>query len=48
MKYVQSHAVAPEIGEAGAALVEDERRLVQMDKSRLFLIRQHVISDHTA
>jgi uncharacterized protein (TIGR02118 family) len=82
-KYVQSHAIAPEINagiqagrnyeapldgltevwidpdaqptasaeEAGAAamaLVEDERRFVQMDKSRLFMSREHVIFDHTA
>jgi len=83
-KYVQSHAIAPEINagfqsarnfqppldgitevwvnsmddlaaggatEAGraasAALVEDERRFVQMDRSRLFLTREHLIFDHT-
>jgi uncharacterized protein (TIGR02118 family) len=81
-KYVQSHAIAPEVNagiqagrnyeppldgitevwvnaleemgsggeaarEAGAALVEDERRFVQMEKSRLFLTREHVIFDHT-
>ena len=81
-KYVQSHAIAPEInagiragrnyeppldgitevwvnspeemrrgGEdaqrAAAALVEDERRFVQMDASRLFLTREHVIFDHS-
>jgi hypothetical protein len=81
-KYVQSHAIAPEVnaglqagrsyeppldgvtevwvnalaemgsgghaaGDAGAALVEDERRFVQMDKSRLFLTREYVIFDHT-
>lgn len=81
-KYVQNHAIAPEVnagiqagrnyeppldgitevwvnsleemaggGEAaqaaGAALVEDERRFVQMDRSRLFLTREHVIFDHT-
>lgn len=33
--------------EAAAALVEDERRFVQMDRSRLFLTREHVIFDHT-
>ena len=33
---------------AGAALVEDERRFVQMDRSRLFMTREHVIFDHTA
>ena len=33
---------------AGAALVGDERRFVQMDRSRLFLTREHVIFDHTA
>jgi uncharacterized protein (TIGR02118 family) len=32
---------------AGAALVEDERRFVQMDRSRVFLTREHVIFDHT-
>ena len=32
---------------AGAALVEDERRFVQMDRSRLFLTREHLIFDHT-
>ena len=32
---------------ASAALVEDERRFVQMDKSRLFMTREHVIFDHT-
>ncbi|ODT87956.1 EthD domain-containing protein [Phenylobacterium sp. SCN 70-31] len=31
----------------GAALVEDERRFVQMDASRCFLTREHVIFDHT-
>lgn len=81
-KYVQSHAIAPEINagiqagrnyeapldgitevwvdpdteptgspeqarEAAMALVEDERRFVQMDKSRLFMTREHVIFDHT-
>jgi uncharacterized protein (TIGR02118 family) len=80
-KYVQSHAIAPEVNagmqagrgyeppldgitevwvntledlaggegaaEAAAALVEDERRFVQMDRSRLFLTREHVIFDHT-
>ena len=81
-KYVQSHAIAPEVNagmqtartyeppldgitevwvnslegmqggaaaahHAGAALVEDERRFVQMDRSRLFLTREHVIFDHT-
>lgn len=81
-KYVQSHAIAPEINagmqagrnyeppldgitevwvnsleemaaggegaaEAAMALVEDERRFVQMDRSRLFLTREHVIFDHT-
>lgn len=82
VRYVQSHAIAPEVNaslqagrnyeapldgltevwvnsledmasggeparDAGAALVEDERRFVQMDKSRLFLTREHVIFDHT-
>lgn len=83
-KYVQSHAIAPELNAgfqasrnyeppldgitevwvgsmadlggggateagraAGAALVEDERRFVQMDRSRCFLTREHVIFDHT-
>ncbi|MFZ5721683.1 MAG: EthD domain-containing protein [Pseudomonadota bacterium] len=81
-KYVQSHAIAPDVNagiqagrnyeppldgitevwvnsleqmaaggegaaEAAAALVEDERRFVQMDRSRLFLTREHVIFDHT-
>jgi uncharacterized protein (TIGR02118 family) len=81
-KYVQSHAIAPEVNaaiqagrnyeppldgvtevwvnalddlaaggeaarDASAALIEDERRLVQMDRSRLFLTREHVIFDHT-
>lgn len=32
---------------AGAAMVEDERRFVQMDKSRCFLTREHLIFDHT-
>ncbi|WP_337189368.1 EthD domain-containing protein [Phenylobacterium sp.] len=31
----------------GAALVEDERRFVQMDASRCFLTREHVIFDST-
>lgn len=82
-KYVQSHAIAPEINAAlqagrnyeapldgltevwvdpeapgtanadearaaAAALVEDERRFVQMDRSRLFMTRERVIFDHTA
>lgn len=81
-KYVQSHAIAPDVNagiqagrnyeppldgitevwvnsleemgaggdaarDGAAALVEDERRFVQMDKSRLFLTREHVIFDHT-
>src|SRR5689334_22693729 len=32
---------------AAAALVEDERRFVRMDKSRLFMTREHVIFDHS-
>lgn len=32
---------------AGAAMVEDERRFVQMDRSRCFLTREHLIFDHT-
>lgn len=32
---------------AGAALVEDERRFVQMEASRCFLTREHLIFDHT-
>lgn len=81
-KYVQSHAIAPDVNagiqagrnyeapldgitevwtraedvgkasgdaarDAAAALVEDERRFVQMDRSRLFFTREHVIFDHT-
>lgn len=81
-KYVQSHAIAPDLNAAlqagrgyeppldgltevwvappsdpppdrdvaaaaSAALVEDERRFVQMDRSRLFFTREHVIFDHT-
>jgi hypothetical protein len=83
-KYVQSHAIAPEVNagfqasrnyeppldgitevwvnslaeldrggatEAGrrasAALVEDERRFVEMGRSRCFLTREHLIFDHT-
>lgn len=79
-RYVQSHAIAPEVnagiqasrnfeapldgltevwidpaaapgGEkaraAATALVEDERRFVQMDRSRLFLTQEHLIFDHT-
>ena len=79
-RYVQSHAIAPEINagmqagrdyepaldgitevwtdpsaapggpearDAAMALVEDERRFVQMDRSRLFMSREHVIFDHT-
>lgn len=44
---------APAVGtpeearDAAMALVEDERRFVQMDKSRLFMSREHVIFDHT-
>lgn len=80
-KYVQSHAIAPDVNagiqagrnyeppldgitevwvnsleemgaggdaarDGAAALVEDERRFVQMDKSRLFMTREHVIFDH--
>jgi len=33
---------------AAAALAEDERRFVQMDRSRCFITREHVIFDHTA
>jgi len=32
--------------DAAMALVEDERRFVQMDRSRLFMTREHVIFDH--
>lgn len=32
---------------AGAALVEDERRFVEMGASRCFLTREHLIFDHT-
>lgn len=32
---------------ASAALVTDERRFVQMDRSRCFLTREHLIFDHT-
>ena len=83
-KYVQSHAIAPEMNagfqasrnyeaaldgitevwvnsladleasgateagrRGGTALVEDERRFVQMDASRCFLTREHLIFDHT-
>ncbi|MBL8772803.1 MAG: EthD domain-containing protein [Phenylobacterium sp.] len=81
-RYVQSHAIAPEVNagmqagrnyeppldgitevwvdpdaqpsatleearDAAMALVEDERRFVQMDRSRLFMSREHVIFDHT-
>lgn len=81
-RYVQSHAIAPEInaalqagrnyeppldgltevwidpdGEAAGtpeearagalALIEDERRFVQMERSRLFLTQEYVIFDHT-
>jgi uncharacterized protein (TIGR02118 family) len=81
-KYVQSHAIAPEVNAgiragrnyeapldgitevwvdphapataspdearaASMALVEDERRFVQMERSRLFMTREHVIFDHT-
>lgn len=39
---------ATEEGRRGAmALVEDERRFVQMDASRCFLTREHLIFDHT-
>ena len=38
----------PEAGRAAsAAMVEDERRFVQMDRSRCFLTREHLIFDHT-
>ena len=38
-----------EAGRAGAqALVEDERRFVEMGRSRCFLTREHLIFDHTA
>ena len=33
---------------AGTALVEDERRFVEMGASRCFLTREHLIFDHTA
>ena len=33
--------------DASAALVEDERRFVEMGASRCFLTREHVIFDHT-
>ena len=41
-------ANADEARAAAAALVEDERRFVQMDRSRLFMTRERVIFDHTA
>ncbi len=38
-----------EAGRAGAmALVEDERRFVEMGRSRCFLTKEHLIFDHTA
>ena len=83
-RYIQSHAVAPELNASfvanrglappldgitevwctsmdelaaggataegrtgGAALVEDERRFVQMDQSRCFITREHEIFDFT-
>jgi hypothetical protein len=40
---------ATEAGQkAGMALVEDERRFVEMGQSRCFLTREHVIFDHTS
>ena len=33
--------------DAGMALVEDERRFVDMGRSRCFLTREHLIFDHT-
>jgi len=32
---------------AGAALVEDEKRFVEMGRSRCFMTKEHVIFDHT-
>lgn len=45
--HATSTANATEVRDAAMALVEDERRFVQMDKSRLFMTREHVIFDHT-
>ncbi|MBM9467491.1 hypothetical protein [Nakamurella leprariae] len=33
---------------AGEAMAEDERRFVQMDQSRCFMTKEHVIFDHTS
>jgi len=38
----------PEAPKAGMALVEDERRFVEMGASRCFLTREHTIFDYTA
>lgn len=80
-KYIQSHAIAPEMNEgfvkgrglaqpldgitevwiadpaagqggeearkAGEAMAEDERRFVEMGKSRCFMTKEHVIFDYT-
>jgi len=80
LRYIQSHAIAPEINagfvagrglaqpldgitevwlpsldpggdpeegrRGGAAMVEDERRFVQMDRSRCFFTREHEIFDY--
>lgn len=37
----------PAAAEAGRAMVEDERRFVDMGASRCFLTREHLIFDHT-
>jgi uncharacterized protein (TIGR02118 family) len=80
-KYIQSHAIAPEINagmvagrglaapldgitevwvadpaasqsgdearKAGEAMIEDERRFVEMGKSRCFMTKEHVVFDYT-
>jgi hypothetical protein len=47
MDEMQAGSATPEGERVGSALVEDERRFVEMSRSRCFLTREHVIFDYT-
>ncbi|MGH7923764.1 MAG: EthD domain-containing protein [Candidatus Binatus sp.] len=47
MKEMQLGSATPEGQRVGGALVEDERRFVEMSPSRCFLTREHAIFDYT-
>jgi uncharacterized protein (TIGR02118 family) len=47
MNDMQAGSATPEGQRVGTKLVEDERRFVEMSRSRCFLTREHVIFDYT-